>query len=159
MMTPVRKLSRARQAGAAAVELAILLPILMAFLTIPLFFGRYFWHYSVANKAAYDAARYLSTISVREMRSKDLSIAAGQVALDIASEEIADLKSGSGAPTIEVYCGPRPKLCTGIGSNATPQTVIVTVELDMVDDIFKVVNTGFYGWRITAEAEVPYVGR
>jgi hypothetical protein len=158
MMTPALKRSRSRNAGAAAVELAILLPILFVFLTIPLFFGRYFWHYSVANKAAHDAARYLSTISVREMRSATLSAAAGQVALDIASEEIADLHPGSGAPTIQVYCGPS-KQCIGVGSSSIPLTVIVKIDLDMVDDIFGAVNTGFYGWRITAQAELPYVGR
>lgn len=159
MMTAVRKRSRSRHAGAAAVELAILLPILFVFFTIPLFFGRYFWHYSVANKAAHDAARYLSTISVREMRSATLAAAAGQVAFDIANEEVADLHPGSAAPAIEVHCGPSPKLCTGVGASPMPQTVIVKVELDMVDDIFNAVNTGFYGWRITAQAELPYVGR
>lgn len=158
MMTPIRNYSRSRHTGAAAVELAILLPVLFVFFTIPLFFGRYFWHYTVANKAAHDAARYLSTISVREMRSKPLSMAAGQVAYDIASEEVADLRPGTGAPTIEVYCGSN-KVCTGAGASPMPETVIVKVELDMVDDIFDAVNTGFYGWRITAQAELPYVGR
>lgn len=158
MKNHIGKFTRSRHRGAAAVELAILLPVLILFLTVPLFFGRYLWHYSAANKAAHDAARYLSNISEREMRSAALSAAAAQVALGIAGEEIADLHPGTGAPTIVIHCGTN-NLCTGIGAGPVPQTVIVKVEMDIVDNIFGAVNTGFYGWRISAQAELPYVGR
>ena len=142
----------------AAVELALVLPILFVLMTVPLFFARYFWHYTVAHKAANDAARYLSTISVREMRSPALSAAAGAIARGIAEEEVADLSPGQDAPVIEVFCGPN-KLCSGYGSVAMPETITVRVEMDMFDSIFNAVGTSFYGWRIVAMAEVRYVGR
>lgn len=151
-------LSRRRQRGVAAVELAIVLPILFVMMSVPIFFGRYFWHYTVAHKAAADAARYLSSISVREMRSSVLSEAARKTAYDIAAEEIADLATGGDAPTIGVYCG-TSKDCNGYGPTAMPSTVEVRVDMDMFDNIFGAVNTGFYGWNITARAEVAYVGR
>lgn len=158
MMTSLRKLLCKRQGGSAAVELAIVMPILFVLMTVPIFFARYFWHYTVAHKAAQDAARYLSTISVREMRSAALSATAGQIARGIAAEEIADLLPGKDKPVIEVFCGPT-KLCSGYSASAMPETIAVSVDMDMIDTLFGVVGTGFYGWHIGAVAEVRYVGR
>lgn len=147
-----------RQHGSAAVEMAIVLPILFVLMTVPLFFARYYWHYTVAHKAAHDAARYLSTVSVREMRSPILAATAGQIANGIAAEEIADLWPGQDAPTIHVLCGTnRP--CDGYNALAMPETIVVRVSMNMFDNVFGVVGTGFYGWPIVAEAEVRYVGR
>lgn len=158
-MNPTACLStRRRQRGAAAIELAIVLPILFVLMTVPIFLGRYYWHYTVAHKAASDAVRYLSSISVREMRSSVLSEAARKTAYDIAAEEIADLWPGGDAPTINVYCGSY-KDCNGYGAKAMPDTVAVRVEMNMIDNIFGVVGTGFYGWNISATTEVAYVGR
>ncbi|MES2901209.1 MAG: TadE/TadG family type IV pilus assembly protein [Pseudomonadota bacterium] len=158
MIRSFRDMLTRRQSGSAAVELAIVLPLLFILMTVPLFFARYFWHYTVAHKAAMDAARYLSTVSVREMRSASLSATAGQIANGIAEEAIADLSPGRDAPTIEVLCGPS-KLCIGYNALAMPETIKVRVSLNMFDNVFGVVNTGFYGWPIVAEAEVRYVGR
>lgn len=164
MKISLRKLNCRRQKGAAAVELAIVLPILIILMTVPIFFGRYFWHYTVAHKAATDAARYLSTVSVREMRSSALSVTAANIARGIAAEEIADLSPGGDVPKIHIVCGgsgnavaDRP--CDGYSSAAMPETVTVTVSMDFFDNLFGVVDTGFYGWLIQAEAKVRYVGR
>ena len=157
MIGPLRSMLFRRQSGSAAIELALVLPILFILMTVPLFFARYFWHYTAAQKAAQDAARYLATISVREMRSATLSATAGEIAHGIAEEEIADLSPGKDAPTIDVRCGLRP--CNGYGAVAMPETIVVTVSMNMVDNVFGAVGTGFYGWPIVARAEVPYVGR
>lgn len=145
------------QRGAAAVELAIFLPLLVLVLTVPLFFGRYFWHYTAAHKAANDAARYLSTISEAEMRTSPLAQAAAQIAMEIAEEEVADLKPGRIAPKIAVFCGLRTA-CHGVDAGPLPETVVVTVEISMFDTMFGVVPTGPRGLKIKAEVEVPYVG-
>lgn len=147
-----------RQRGSAAVELAIVLPILFFMMTVPIFFARYFWHYTVAHKAAHDAARYLSTVSVREMRNSALSATAGQIARGIAAEEITDLSPGEDAPIIDVFCGPNTS-CNGYSAAAMPETISVTVRMNMFDNVFGAVSTGFYGWPIVAKAEVRYVGR
>lgn len=146
-----------RQSGVAAVELAILCPILLFVLTVPIFFGRYFWHYTVVHKAAADAARYLSTISEAEMRTSPLAQAAGDIARGIAEEEIADLKPGRITPKIAIHCGSRAP-CQGIDSAELPETVVVAVEVSIFDTIFGVVPTGARGMLIKSEVEVPYVG-
>ena len=158
MIRSLRNMLFRRQSGSAAVELAIVLPILFISMTVPIFFARYFWHYTVAHKAALDAARYLSTVSVREMRSPTLAATAGQIANGIAAEELADLSPGKDAPTIEVFCGPS-KLCIGYNAVAMPETIKVRVSMNLIDNVFGVVSTSFYGWPIVADVEVRYVGR
>lgn len=156
MIMPIYTFTPPRQGGAAAVELALLLPILVLLLMFPLFYARYFWYYTAVQKAANDAARYLSTISEKEMRMPTLAQAAAAVANDIAKAEIAELTSSPLPSFIDVRCGTRA--CGGVGDGALPQTVAVTVEVTFADDIFRAVNTGPLGWRVTAEVEMRYVG-
>lgn len=147
--------SRAAQRGSAAVELALLLPVLVAFLVFPFFFARFFWHYSVAQKAAQDAARYLSTISIQEMRSSTLAQAAAALASQIATSELAELQPGRAAPNVSIYCD--SVLCLGVGAAQLPQTVRVYVSMDMVD-MSGVVDTGQWGKPIRVDAEMRYAG-
>lgn len=144
------------QRGAAAVELAIMLPILLAMLTIPLFVSVYLWHYTAAQKAAHHAARYMSTISIQEMRSPTLANAANAIASQIATREVAELNLAAAQPLVEVYCD-RVR-CSGVGNRPLPLTVFVSVRMDMFDQILGVVDTGRYGLPITVEVELPYVG-
>lgn len=154
--TPARG-SLKRQRGVAAVELALLLPIMILFLSFPLFFARYFWHYTVAQKAAQDAARYMSTISAQEMKTGSLAQSALAIANDIASTELAELSPGSAPPTVTFYCGGYS--CTGTGARPLPDTVLVRVTMDMFDNILGLVDTGRYGWPITVDVEMRYVGK
>lgn len=143
------------QRGSAAVELALLLPVLVAFLIFPFFFARYYWHYTVAQKAAQDAARYLSTISIQEMRSASLSQAATVAASQIALTEMAELNPGHSAPTVSILCGSDP--CLGVGSAALPPTVRVHIAMDMFD-MSGIIDTGRYGKPIRVDAEMRYAG-
>lgn len=145
-----------RQHGVAAVELALMMPILLVLFTVPLFVSVYFWHYTAAQKAAQNAARYMSTISVQEMRAANLAIAADAIANEIAVTQVAELTMAAAAPVVEVYCG-RVR-CNGVGSRPLPQTVFVSVRMDMFDQFFGSVDTGRYGLPITVEVELPYVG-
>jgi Flp pilus assembly protein TadG len=151
-----RAVGHRHQRGVAAVELAIILPILAILFTVPLFYSVYFWHYTAAQKAAQHAARYLSTITVQEMRSEALARAAGTIASDIARSEVAELSKAASVPVVEVRCGAYQ--CTGIGSRALPDTVFVSVRMNMFDRFFGAVGTGRFGWAITADATMNYVG-
>lgn len=143
------------QRGAAAVELALILPALLLLIFMPLFIGRYFWHYSAAQKAAQDAARYLSTISAQELREDVLAEQAAAVARSIALSEIRELDPGPREPEIIVMCGDDP--CIGIGDLPLPETVRVTVRMRYFD-MLGLIDTGRYGITINAVSVVNYVG-
>ncbi|WP_020653024.1 TadE/TadG family type IV pilus assembly protein [Massilia niastensis] len=144
-----------RERGAAAIELALLLPILVTFLGFSLFWGRYFWHYTAAQKAAHDAARYLSTVSEQEMREPTLTPAAAALARGIALAEIEDLNPGRIAPAVIVLCG--GETCVGAQGMALPATVSVTIRMG-VHDIAGLVDFGRYGVPIEVTSEMRYVG-
>lgn len=51
-----------RQRGIAALELALVMPVL---LTLPLYFGRLFWYYAALQKGAQNAVRYPARRNLR----------------------------------------------------------------------------------------------
>ncbi|WP_306392204.1 TadE/TadG family type IV pilus assembly protein [Telluria beijingensis] len=144
-----------RQHGAAAVELALLLPFFVILMSVVLFLGRYQWHYTAAQKAAQNASRYLSTISAQEMRDVALAPAAAAVAGEIVHMELDELRTGGVRPRIAVQCGGMP--CQGVTGNPLPETVTVAVQMDMFDHIFGM-DLSRYGVQLNARSEVRYVG-
>jgi hypothetical protein len=142
------------QRGAAAVEFAILATVMLALLTVPMFFARCFWHYTVIQKAAHDAAWYLATIPKNDMKNPAKAIDAAKVANYIAGAEVAELSPGSYyIPIVTIDCRP-----TGCGSG-TPTSVYVRVTVNMFDPIFNVSFVGSdEGLRMYAESEMNYVG-
>jgi hypothetical protein len=149
--------TRGRQSGSAAVELALIIPILLLFLSFPIFISKCLWHYTVIQKAAQDSVRYFSTIPKQSMREPSLIV--GEVALTkrIAQIEMQDLRPGKTAPTIEVHCDNGD--CNGTAGRELPQYVTVKIKANMFDTIFGVVSTGRYGIPITAEAIFPFSGK
>jgi hypothetical protein len=146
---------KTRQRGVAAIEAALIVPIFVVLLTVPIYYARCFWHYTVAQKAAQDAARYLSQVSAAEMRAPELAQAAGNIALQIAQKELAELAPGSrmGVPVVQcdyLPCG------TVIGT--PPDTVRVYITFSMYDNFFGVVNAGRFGLIVTADISMRYVG-
>jgi len=145
------------QRGAAAVELALLLPIFVVVLTFPLLLGRCLWHYTAAQKAAHDAARYLSSIPAQEMREPALAITAADIASEIATLELAHLSPGDdNQVTVLVACGGLP--CRGVRTSALPETVTVSVSINLYDPVFGMI-VGRYGLPIGAHYETRYLGR
>jgi Flp pilus assembly protein TadG len=59
--------SARRTRGSVAVETAIILPIMALLISGLVWFAQVFWYYSVLQKAAYDAARLLSTATPVEI--------------------------------------------------------------------------------------------
>ena len=149
------KLPRKREAGVAAVELALLLPILIGFLLIPIFLSKCLWHYTVAQKAAQDAARYLSTVPRSEMLSTQLAEEAGALAIRIARLEIAELDPGSTITGPLAYCD--SEICGTLGDGVLPRTVRVRLTFTMSDPL-GLIDFGWYGLRITANHTMRYVG-
>jgi TadE-like protein len=142
-----------RQRGAAAVEFAVISLLFVSFLTVPLFLARCFWHYTVLQKAAHDAALYLATISNNDMKNQSRALDAVKIANYIAAAEVAELYPGGDyAPITTVDC--RPLGC-GLG---IPSTVYVRVGVLMFDPIFQVPYGGEDGLALYADSEINYVG-
>jgi hypothetical protein len=157
MTTSPAKLAppKTRQRGIAAIEAALIVPILVVLLTVPIYYARCFWHYTVAQKAAQDAARYMSQVSAAEMKSPALAQAASNIALDIAQREMAELAPGSAIGLPVVQCDYLP--CgTVIGS--APGTVRVYITFSMYDNMFGVIDEGRFGLIVTADISMRYVG-
>ncbi|CAN7443534.1 TadE family protein [Massilia sp. LjRoot122] len=144
-----------RETGVAAIELAILLPILVALIFFPLFFARCLWHYTAAQKAAQDAARYLSTVPRSEMMSPGFAEEAGDLAIEIARREIAELAPDSEITGPRAFCD--AENCGDLGEGTLPRTVRVRLTFTMSDP-FGMVDVGWYGVRITANHTMRYVG-
>lgn len=143
------------QRGAAAVEFAIITPFLIIALAPFVLYARYMWHYTVAHKAAQDAARYMSTVSVSEMQSRSLTIQAREVAVEIARRELSELAPGEEFPDPDVLCD----IATcGQRSGTLPSTITVFLTFNMHDPIFNI-YLGPRGKLFEITVAVPYVGR
>ncbi|MES2018719.1 MAG: TadE/TadG family type IV pilus assembly protein [Pseudomonadota bacterium] len=147
---------RARQRGVAAVEFAVILPVLLVLLAFPIIFGRAFMHYSVAQKAAHDAARYLSSIPLVEMQDPTRVSEAEAIARQIVADETAELNPGHGFPVnVTVQCD---SLACGFG---LPAVVTVSVRMRMFDDYFNDLTwmvVGEEGISLRANVSMAYVG-
>jgi Flp pilus assembly protein TadG len=159
MKTPSTASIRQRRKGGAAVEMAIVLPLLVLFLAVPLFFGRVFWYYSVAQKAAHDAARFLSATTQTEIRGSGSGGEAPVAALAraIAVSELNGIRAGLDGWTITVLCD------FNTCGMALPETVRVSVWITVRDGIFGSITSQYYGedgygLLLKADVTMRYVG-
>lgn len=148
---------RKRQAGVAAVELALLLPILIPFLILGYFTVSIFWHYTMAQKAAQDAARYLSTVPPAEMMTPALASAAGALAEQIVTREISEMALETEVAKIETFCNGSTICGGGLATGTPPTTVRVKFSIAMFDPS-GFVDTGWYGFQINADQTMRYAG-
>ena len=142
-----------RAGGAVAVEMALVLPLLILVLTTLVFFARFFWYYSVIQKAAHDSARFLSTATQIEMRTTGAPIAV--VAKSIAEAETAVLVPAVTAMAIDVQCN------FSTCGFAVPSTVRVVIQMRMRDSIFGRLTSAFYGedgLLLVADVTMRYAG-
>lgn len=158
-MTPHLNRMHLRAAkGSVLIELFLVLSMLItmaAFLTL---LGRYFWFYTVAQKAANDGARFLSTATPVEMRTVgagggEPAIAA--LARKIVMDELEEITPHLFPVVVDVHCDFRT--C----SNKVPQTVRVSITMNLQDDIFPRYTsffTGQEGMSIIADVTVRYAG-
>lgn len=151
---------RARQSGVAAVELALILPILVFIIVITAYFGRLFWHYTVAMKAASDTAVLLATAPRSEIGVAKADLGEVDIvkfARSIAQEEISELNRGDNArPPVDIACDGYP--CRG---TSVPAQIGVLITLKVIDPVFAGYTGDFLedgGITLHAEAKVQYVG-
>lgn len=157
-----------REHGSVAVEFIILMmTVLIPLLVGALFFGRFYWHYTVAEKAAQDAARFVAAASPTELKTQcsvmfirgPCAVLAG---MSLAYKETAELRPGaSAAPEIFIYCD--EKGCSST-RGAVPKMIAVEIKMDVEDPILTGLSAFFTGSKqavsfpITATARSHYVG-
>ncbi len=150
---------RRRQRGVAFMEFAIIVPLLLSLIAFPFFFGRIFMYYSVAQKAAQNAAIYLATVPRAEMQETGKSRAAKELAEAIVAATIKEADTGKdGAIGFQVQCDNNQ---CGLGVVPT-KTVAVELRISMYDEYFP-----FLTWAVLRDgplvmnvnATVPYLGK
>lgn len=153
--------------GSVAVEFAVVLgTILIPLIAATLLFGRFFWHYTVAEKAAHNAARFLASASPTEMQTQcdnpyyDACVVSAARAL--ARKEIRELNPGSTIPQISVECD--DQICLVDKKSALPKVVNVYIRMTVEDPFLIPISSMFSGdgsevaFQINATGRSYYVG-
>lgn len=160
-MNRIRDLAcRRKQDGAAAVESAFILIIMLTLLTVPLLFGRVFLHYSMAQRAAHDAARLLATAPQRDILWYKLDggeVGSAALARAIARHELSEALTGRARPSVDVFCD--GETCTG---DVLPSKIQVIVKMSIVDMLFGGLTstyTGDSGIQVRADVTMTYAGK
>lgn len=156
-MTMRRGIWRRSANGSVAVEMAIILPIFLMLLAVPLFFARVFWFYSVGQKAAHDAARYLATATQAEMRTaagfNEANVAA--TARWIAQQELEEILPFTESILIDIQCN------TGTCGGAVPASVHVGIQIILHDTLLGDMTSYYLGdtnLRLLGDVTMRYVG-
>lgn len=156
------------QQGGVLLTMALLTPLLAALLLVPLFFGQLVWHYSLAQKAAQDAARFLSTATRAELEA--LGSAAGRARAAALVPWTPDAaantwRAAAVSRSVRIQCGTtvadvmRYRQC----GHALPETVQVIVDVSMRADVHapawaKISLDRAEGLHLQAFATVRYAG-
>ncbi|MCA1245703.1 TadE/TadG family type IV pilus assembly protein [Massilia sp. MS-15] len=143
------------QRGLAAIEFALCLPVLVALLVLPVFFARAFWHYTMAQKAAQNAARYLAGASAAELGAPDAPRAASRLAREIVQRQIAEMSQGAVVSGIDVACD--ESSCADTPEGRLPATVRVSFQVTMSEP-GGLAGFGWYDLPINASYTLRHAG-
>jgi cbb3-type cytochrome oxidase subunit 3 len=139
--------------------MAVILPVFLVLLAVPLFLAVVFWCYSAGQKAAHDAARYLSTATQAEMRTYGGGFGESTVAATarwIAQQELEGILPFTDGIPITVECN-----ASTCGAAAVPATVHVQVRIGLHDTFFDSITTdaiGDTGMEVASDVTLRYVG-
>lgn len=114
-----------KQRGAAAIEFAFILPLLLVVFTGTIEFGRAMWHYDALAKAARNAARYLSTVPASDLGSEAASATSITRSIVVNTAIRSNVAGLTPATDITITCAP-----TACGS-ALFAADVTTVSVDI----------------------------
>lgn len=151
-----RRTVRRAQHGIVAIEFAVVLLLLLMLLPATLFFGRVFWQYNTLQKACHDAARYMASVPLVDMRNATAYAAAVATTQQMVVDALDAARVSSDRGVADVNCRP-----LGCGQAiAAPTTIELTMAIVVHDDIFSSFSNdwlGSDGIGLVADITVPYV--
>jgi len=143
--------------GSVAVEMALILPLFLILLAGPLYLARAAWFYSVGQKAAHDATRYIATATQAELRTPGGGFNEPRVpaiARWIAQQELGELVPLTDGILITILCD---------GDNCgllAPVRVRTAVQIGLHDNILGGLTMeylGSAGLTMNSEVTMRYV--
>lgn len=142
---------RPREAGAAAIELALVMLGALIMMAGTWALGHALWQVSVLEAAAHDAASLVASSAPAELADENALEAVKDRASDLVQE--AAERSGSTYRSTDVECFPDDDCVF-----SDIRTVRVEVEAYLQTDLFPI-DGGGDGVPVTIHVEVPYAGR
>ena len=145
--------------GSVAVEMALILPLFLILLAGPLYLARAAWFYSVGQKAAHDATRYIATATQAEMRTAGSGFNEARVpaiARWIAQQELGEIVTFSDGILITILCD---------GDNCglvAPVRVRTAVKIGLHDNLLGGLTMdylGAAGMTMNSEVTMRYVAQ
>jgi Flp pilus assembly protein TadG len=136
MSRTLKPTGRRYERGVIAIEAAMVLPILLLFLGLPsILFAFYFRQYTAVQKAAHDAAIYLSTAPRLEMTTAgpDGKFASLTLAKTIITKEVAGIVPDETLVDLTISCTYRVAATTKVNSCTPPVFKLDTNTLLRVD--------------------------
>jgi hypothetical protein len=152
------------QRGSVSIEAAVTITfVLIPLLSFVLLFGRYFWYYTIAQKAAHDASVYLAAAPVADITSNN----AREIARKIMDDGLADIdeatRSTGGFDVFCLFPTPYPgTVSPGFCSDGRPAAVKAYISMKVSDPFLSPITEsvmGFEALPIKAGVTLPYVGR
>jgi len=145
--------------GSVAVEMALILPLFLILLAGPLYIARAAWFYSVGQKAAHDATRYIATATQAELRTAGGGFNEARVpaiARWIAQQELGEIVMFSDGIVITI-------LCDGDGCGlVAPVRVRTAVKIGLHDNLLGGLTMdylGAAGMTMNSEVTMRYVAQ
>ena len=145
--------------GSVAVEMALILPLFLILLAGPLYMARAAWFYSVGQKAAHDATRYIATATQAELRTPGGGFNEARIpaiARWIAQQELGELVPLTDGIAITILCD--VDACNAL----TPTRVRTSVQITLHDNLLGDLTMDYLGsseMTMTSEVTMRYVAQ
>lgn len=127
-----------RQAGVAAIELALIMLFFMGLLPVVLMFGRALLAYTVVQKSAHDAARYMASLPLPQMSNVGTATQNAVFAKQMVAETLAETWPGMDTSRIDIACMYADDVYNCGTYASRPQQVRVKFAVDMPIDFLPI---------------------